>query len=79
MKNKISSLIFGLSFMMIGSIGIVNAQVSDIGSGGTISDGETIICKCNFWKKCKASGSRAACAQSTEGGNVQCSNYNGNC
>ena len=42
-------------------------------------ENDKVLCNCNFWGNCKASGSRALCAQSEAGGNVNCRTYNSNC
>ena len=40
---------------------------------------DRIICKCTSFGRCKAKGSGSPCAQGEPGGNIQCSNYDGNC
>jgi hypothetical protein len=48
-------------------------------SGGS---GIVIYCKCTrgiFSQNCKANGDNGVCAQSTQGGNIDCSQYNSNC
>ncbi len=57
------------------SIGLLAAPFTSNGQE-TIGD-DVIVCHCNFWGKCKASGSRNRCAIGTP--NVNCQNYNGNC
>ena len=44
---------------------------------GSLEDDSSIVCHCNFWGRCKASGSRANCAVGNP--NVNCQDYNGNC
>jgi hypothetical protein len=44
--------------------------------------GVVIYCKCTrniFSKNCKANGDDGVCAQSSQGGNINCSQYNSNC
>ena len=38
-----------------------------------------IVCKCTLFGKCRASGGGSTCAQSEPGGNIDCSQYDGNC
>ncbi len=77
MKNKI--LTFGLLTAITISSLFAQGSVPIVGHPGFGGGGEQIKCFCNFWGNCKASGSRSLCAQSEEGGNVNCRLYNGNC
>ncbi len=85
MKNRILKTVIGVSFMLLVTVNLTQAQAQDgrmqalqneiIDVGGE----ERVVCNCNFWGNCRASGSRALCAQSEEGGNIKCSSYNSNC
>jgi len=66
-------MLYVLSFMF--AIGFLAAPLYSNGQG-TIGDGG-VVCHCNFWGKCKASGSRNVCAKGNP--NVNCQDYNGNC
>lgn len=46
---------------------------------GNQEGGERIKCHCTTFGRCKARGAGNNCAQSQPGGNIQCSDYNGNC
>ena len=78
MKNNfLNSSLCALLFV-IGGLNMTRAQVSTIGLGSqTLAD--KIVCSCNLFHNCKASGSSGVCAQSEEGQNIQCSSYNSNC
>ena len=77
MEKRIKCLIAIFSFCLLtfGSIGLTKGQAQE---NKTLSD-DKIICHCTMFGSCKASGSGSNCAQSQSGGNIQCSEYDGNC
>ncbi|HET8860115.1 hypothetical protein [Marivirga sp.] len=64
-----------MSLFSMLSTGFANGQIIKEDD----SSGDKIICHCTMFGSCKASGSGSNCAQSEAGGNIQCSNYDGNC
>jgi hypothetical protein len=69
--KKIQAIVFTL-LLMISSYAMAFQTPQTIG-------GDKIICHCTLLGSCKASGAGTNCAQSSEGGNIQCSDYDGNC
>jgi hypothetical protein len=74
--KKRRNLIFCIAFMfvVIFTFPLVGQDPDPIEIGG-----DRIKCKCTTLGRCKASGSGAVCAQSEPGGNINCSDYDGNC
>jgi hypothetical protein len=69
----------------LSDIQLANVEALAQESGGTSDPGIRIYCRCtdgNIFggnKQCKANGDNSVCAQSEQGGNIDCSTYNSNC
>ncbi len=80
MKTSKKSIVLGFAFLVFGGLSVLQAQNGrQMALTDALDGGGKIICSCNLFHNCKASGSSGVCAQSAEGENIQCSSYNSNC
>ena len=75
MKKFIAPLGFVLMMFAFNLSGLLSPKLSAQG----FDEPNRVVCHCTMFGSCKASGSGSNCAQSEPGGNIQCSEYDGNC
>jgi len=85
MKKLLISIIVTIVFAVVISFN-VNQKSQEKDAAFAIRNNVTsadepvrIVCKCTLFGKCRASGGGSTCAQSEPGGNIDCSQYDGNC
>lgn len=79
MKSNIFKRVVVGALMFSGAL-FLNTSNADADQLITIGgDADRIICHCTVFGSCKASGGSGVCAQSAEGGNIRCTNWNSNC
>ena len=86
MKKVLSILLLLFSFVFFGYSFFPREDTIAPTSGvEALTDGEDNVVRCRCQEgflsnnKCKVTNDFGLCAQSSEGGNIMCSEYNGNC
>lgn len=77
---------FKLSVCLLAMAGLFNAYslyADNVPEGESEEGGSSVVCRCQKGfltnNKCLASNTSTICAQSENGGNVLCQEYNSNC